>query len=252
MARQRKPAKLGLDPASYNPVGLRAYSTEQLRAEYASLRPEAMARLESLGRSKHGRKSKTYKENKGKYPTIKQIGNDRRALERKLQDMARFVTSKRSTAAGQRDILRKQVESLHKNPGYDWVNMNNAPDFYDFLDWLDAQSEKDLFYELLKSYDPRDKESIKHAGDDMKLAFEIWMENQEDDPFDAMNEDESKEDEDEIEEDLPEPEPEPDMQPQPKPRQAGRPRGEKYPAKKKAGRRGKQKKQKKKKKRGRR
>lgn len=241
MARQRKPAKLGLDPAAYNPVGLRAYSTEQLRAEYASLRPEAMARLESLGRSKHGSRSKTYKENKGKYPTIKQIGNDRRALERKLQDMARFVTSKRSTAAGQRDILRKQVESLHKNPGYDWVNMNNAPDFYDFLDWLDSQSEKELFYELLKSYDPRDKESIKHAGDDMKRAFEIWMENQEDDPFDAMNEDEDNEEELQPE-------------PQPKPRQPGRPRGEKYPAKKKAGKRGKQKKQKKqkRKKRGRR
>lgn len=243
MAIQRKPAKLGLDPASYNPVGLRAYSTDQLRAEYAALRPEAMARLESLGRSKQGSRSKTYKENRGNFPTVKQIGNDRRALERKLQEMARFVTSKRSTAAGQRDILRKQVESLHKNPGYDWVNMSNAVDFYDFLDWLDAQSEKHLFYELLKSYDPRERKSVEHAGDDMQRAFETWMENQGDDPFDAMNKDETEDEtEDEEEETTPEPEHEP--QPAPKP---GRPKGEKYPAKKRSGRRGKQKKKRRKK-----
>lgn len=240
MAKQRKPAKLGLDPASYNPVGLRAYSIDQLRSEYASLRPEAMARLESLGKSKYGRRSKTFKENRGQFPTVKQIGNDRRALERKLQEMARFVTSKRSTAAGQRDILRKQVESLHKNPGYDWVNMSNAVDFYDFLDWLDAQSEKHLFYELLKSYDPRDQKTVEHAGDDMQRAFETWMENQGDDPFNAMNKDETKEEE----EDETEPES------QNKTKQPGRPHGEKYPAKKRAGRRGKRK-QKRRKKRGR-
>ena len=250
MARQRNPAKLGLDPASYNPVGLRAYSTDQLRAEYAALRPEAMARLESLGKSKYGRRSKTYKENKGQFPNVKQIGNDRRALERKLQEMAMFVTSKRSTAAGQRYILRKQVESLHKNPGYDWVNMSDAVDFYDFLDWLDAQSEKHLFYELLKSYDPRDRKSVEHAGDDMQRAFETWMENQGDDPFDAMNKDETEdeeEDETEDEEEDRNPEPEPEPQPAPKP---SRPKGEKYPAKKRAGRRGKRK-QKRRKKRGR-
>ena len=245
MARQRKPAKLGLDPASYNPVGLRAYSTEQLKREYASLRPEAMARLESLGKSKYGSRSKTYKENKGQFPTVKQIGNDRRALERKLQEMARFVTSKRSTAAGQRDILRKQVESLHKNPGYDWVNMSNAIDFYDFLDWLDAQSEKQEFYELLKSYDPRDRKSVEHAGDDMQRAFETWMENQGDDPYDAMNKDEIEEEtEDEEEQAIQAPEP------QKRTKEPGRPKGEKYPAKKRAGRRGKQK-QKRRKKRGR-
>lgn len=237
MAKQRKPAKLGLDPASYNPVGLRTYSTEELKREYASLRQEAMARLESLGKSKYGQRSKTYKENRGQFPTVKQIGNDRRALERKLQDMARFVTSKRSTAAGQRDILRKQVESLHKNPGYDWVNMSNAVDFYDFLDWLDEQSEKHLFYELLKSYDPRDQKSVEHAGDDMQRAFETWMNNQGDDPFDAMNKDEE-------EQAIPAPEP------QKRTQQPGRPKGEKYPAKKRAGRRGKQK-QKRRKKRGR-
>lgn len=245
MARQRKPAKLGLDPASYNPVGLRAYSTEQLRTEYAALRPEAMARLESLGKSKYGRRSKTFKENRGQFPTVKQIGNDRRALERKLQEIARFVTSKRSTAAGQRDILRKQVESLHKNPGYDWVNMSNAVDFYDFLDWLDAQGEKNLFYELLKSYDPRDRKSVEHAGDDMQSAFETWMQNQGDDPYDAMNKDET---EDEEEQAIPAPEPQKRTQ-QPS-RPMGRPMGEKYPAKKRAGRRGKQK-QKRRKKRGR-
>lgn len=245
MARQRKPAQLGLDPASYNPVGLRAYSTDQLKKEYASLRREATERVRSLGRSEQWRRTEAYRSNVGQFPTLAQIGNDRRALERKIVQAQRFVTAKRSSPSGQRDILRKQVESLHRNPGYDWVNMSNAVDFYDFLNWLDAQGEKQEFYELLKSYDPRDRKSVEHAGDDMRRAFETWMENQGDDPYDAMNKDEIEEEtEDEEEQAIQAPEP------QKRTKQPDRPKGEKYPAKKRAGRRGKQK-QKRRKKRGR-
>lgn len=244
MARQRKPAQLGLDPASYNPVGLRAYSMDELKHEYASLRREATERVRSLGRSKQWSQTEAYRSNVGQYPTLAQIGNDRRALERKIIQAQRFVTSKASSPSGLRDIQRKQLESLHRNAGYDWVNASNAQDFFEFLNWLDARGEKHLFYELLKASDEEDPEEVEHAGDEMEDAFNAWLEGREDDLYDALNQDE---DEDEDEE-----EPQPQPQPQPKPKPQPKPAGKSYPAKKQAGRRQKQKskKSKKRKKRG--
>ena len=219
MGKRRKPFTPGLDPAAYNPVGLRAYSTEQLKTEYARIRPEAKARVDLLGRSKASRKSEAYRRNVGQYPTPKQIGDDRQALIHKITQAAQFVSAKSSTPQGQRDIRKKQVQSLHRNAGYDWVNESNFDEFTQFMDWLDARGEKGLFYQLLRASDEEDPESVEEAGEEMQEAFERWKQNR----------------------DLPEPEP----QPQPKPRQPGRPKGEKYPAKKQPRRRGKQKKQKK-------
>ena len=242
MPKQRKPAKLGLDPAAYNPAGLRAYSTQELKKEYAALRREAQERLRSLGRSKQWSQTDAYRSNVGQYPTLAQIGDDRRALERKILQAARFVTSKRSSPSGLRDIQRKQLESLHRNAGYDWVNSSNAQDFFEFLNWLDAIAEKNLFYELLRASDEEDPEEIEHAGDEMEEAFNRWLEGQgEVDPFDdAMYPDEEEEEE--------------EVQPQPAPKPQPKPFGKSYPAKKRAGRRGKRKqkrKQKRRKKRGR-
>lgn len=241
MARQRKPAKLGLDPASYNPVGLRAYSMDQLKKEYASLRREATERVRSLGRSKQWSQTEAYRSNVGQYPTLAQIGNDRRALERKIIQAQRFVSSKASSPSGLRDIQRKQLESLHRNAGYDWVNSSNAQSFFEFLNWLDARGEKNLFYELMRASDEEDPEAIEHAGDEMEEAFNRWLEGQgEVDPFeDAMYPDEEEEEEEEV-------------QPQPSPKPQPRPAGKSYPAKKQPGRRGKRKQKRKKgKKRGR-
>ncbi len=228
-ARQRRPAQLGLDPASYNPVGLRAYSTEELKHEYASLRREATERVRSLGRSKLWSQTEAYRSNVGQYPTLKEIGDDRRALERKIIQAQRFVTAKRSSPSGQRDILRKKLESLHRSPGYDWVTMDNALDFFDFMGWLDARSEKQMFYKLIKAYDEEDEESLAEAGEEMQQAFEDWLEGNSDE-LKPMQTDED--DADEQDTDQPQPQP----QPARKPSKAGR-----YPAKKKAGRRQKRK-----------
>lgn len=239
MGKKRKPFVPGLDPAAYNPVGLRAYSTEQLKAEYARIRPEAKARVDLLGRSKRARQTEAYTRNLGQYPTPKQIGDDRQALIHKLTQAARFVSAKSSTPQGQMDIRRKKVRSLHRNAGYDWVTEDNFDDFARFMDWLGARGEKEEWYKLLRAYDEEDPISIEDAGADMEEAFNLWLENQEDDPFDAKNKDESPEDSNEDDEDdIPEPEPE---KPAPAPK-----RGRDYPAKKRS--KGKQKKSKKRKK----
>ena len=227
MGKKRKAFVPGLDPAAYNPIGLRAYSTDQLKSEYARIRAEAKARVDLLGRSRTARKSDAYQQNLGQYPTPKQIGDDRQALIHKITQAARFVSAKSSTPQGQRDIRKKQVQSLHRNAGYDWVTEENFDEFSQFMEWLDARGEKSLWYRLLKAVDEEDATSVEEAGEDMEEAFDIWRANQgEVDPFDAMNEDEIEEPEDE-EEDLPEPEPQKPQKPAPAPK-----RGRDYPAKK--------------------
>lgn len=229
MPKKRKAFVPGLDPAAYNPIGLRAYTTEQLKGEYARIRAEAKARVDLLGRSKKSRQSEAYTRNLGQYPTPKQIGDNRDALIHKITQAAKFVSAKSSTPQGQRDIRKKQIQSLHRNAGYDWVTEDNFDDFARFMEWLDARGEKELWYRMLKAVDEEDATSVEEAGEDMEAAFDIWLANQgEVDPFDAMNEDEIVEPEDE-DEDLPEPEPEPEK---PKKKQPAPKRGRDYPAKK--------------------
>lgn len=253
MAKKRKAFVPGLDPAAYNPVGLRAYSTEQLKTEYARLRAEAKARVDLLGRSPSARKSDAYTRNLGQYPTPKQIGDDRQALIHKITQASRFVSAKSSTPQGQRDIRKKQLQSLHRNAGYDWVTEENFDEFGRFMDWLDARGEKNLWYRLLKAIDEEDATSVEEAGEDMERAFDLWLENKDRDPFEAMEEEEQEDLDEEEEEEDEEPEPQKPQKPQ-KPAPAPK-RGRDYPAKKQPKKKQKSKKKQKKakgKKRGRR
>lgn len=201
MARGRKPFPLGLDPASYNPQGLKAYDDKVLRKEYSRVRREAEDRLRKLGQSEF-RKSRAYQENIGQFPTLKEIGS-RDELERKLRQAARFVTAKASSASGQRDIRRKQLQTLHQKPGFEWVNTKNFQDFTDFMNELEARSEKGLYYELMKGYEPdedEDEDEEEEGENPLRDAFEVWLE--------RKQQREEYEDEDLEEWDSEEPEPE--------------------------------------------
>lgn len=181
--RSRRPFELGFDPALYNPAGLGAKDEKgeylipdsDLKKEYARLRREATERLRKLGQSEF-KTSKTYKENVGKFKPVREV-TDRRELERLVQQAARFVTAKGSSASGQRDIRRKQIQSLHER-GYTWVNTKNFQDFTDYMDWLHAQTDKTRFYELLRTAEEDDeelsrKDRAKIAAQQKEL-FEQW------------------------------------------------------------------------------
>lgn len=171
MARQRKPFEFGLDVASYNPQGLRHYSEAELKKEYARVGREARERLRKLGQSEF-RESKAYQENVGKFKTIKEIQN-RRELERLLQEAARFVTAKASSASGQRDIRRNAISTLHSH-GYSWVNAKNYKKFTEFMEQLRATGQDRLFYKKSKGT-PGTGEK-RRAARDQKEMFEQWME----------------------------------------------------------------------------
>lgn len=168
--RSRKPFELGLDPAAYNPVGLRAYSDEEVKKEYARLRREANDRLRKLGNSEFS-ESQAYTENVGKFKTIANIRN-RRELDRLTQEAARFVTAKSSSASGQREIRALKIESLHAH-GYSWVNTKNYNDFVEFMESMRATGLDKIFYS--KKRGPRDRRSAARSADTQRAMFEQWQ-----------------------------------------------------------------------------
>lgn len=147
MARERKPFRLGLDPAIYNPTGLQAYVEDKginaLKSEYSRLRREAKQRLDRLGRSEFSW-TRAYQDNVNRFKRLDQI-KDPRELMRLTQEAARFVTARGSSASGQRGIRRDALDSLHAH-GYDFVNTRNFRDFTNFMEDLRASGLDRLFY----------------------------------------------------------------------------------------------------------
>lgn len=174
----RKLFRLGLDPASYNPVGLRSYSDEALRNEYSRLQQEAKSRLESLRKSEYGRSSEIYRENKGRYPALSRI-EDRRQLERAVQDAARFVSSAASTASGQQEIAKRQLESLDDS-GYGWLKRPMLRAWGAFMDHLRETSGREAFYSPMIEEEPVDGEpedaEENATMDAQKRVFYEWAE----------------------------------------------------------------------------
>lgn len=175
--RSRAPFALGLDPAAYNPQGLRAYEPEELKREYSRLRREAEDRLRKLGRSEF-RDSEAYRRNAGQFPTLKELGNDRRALERKLIDAQRFIMAKASSASGQREIRRENISTLRSH-GYKWVNTRNFKDFTDYMEELRAKGATEEFYRTsADAEETEDGELTTRASrasrEAQRKAFEQW------------------------------------------------------------------------------
>lgn len=176
--RSRAPFELGLDPAAYNPTGLKSYSTAELKSEYSRLRREAEDRLRKLGRSEF-RDSEAYRRNAGQFPNLKTIGDDRRALERKLIDAQRFVMSKASSASGQRETRREAISTL-KAHGYTWVNTKNFKDFTDYMEELRAKGATEEFYRTSVGAEETDDGELttrasKASRAEQRRAFELWL-----------------------------------------------------------------------------
>lgn len=169
--RTRKPFELGLNPFAYNPVGLKSYQTDDLLSEYARLRREANDRLRKLGRSEFA-DTKAYLENKDRFIPIKEV-KSRRQLERLIQESARFVTARGSSASGLRGIRRDQLSTLHANGGFKWVNTKNYKQFYEFMKEVKEKSDEFSFYHKTE---PGSKERAKISGE-LREEFELWLQN---------------------------------------------------------------------------
>jgi hypothetical protein len=180
--RERKPFRLGLDPALYNPEGLKAVMEESgvdaVAREYSRLRREATQRLTRLGRSEFA-DSKAYTENKNRFVRLDQIDLETKAGQRRLarltQEAARFVTARGSSASGLRAIRREAIDKLHDDE-YKWVNTKNFKKFTEFMDDLRAEASDKLFY----AKHPRGEIPLaakKERARELKKLFDFWLKN---------------------------------------------------------------------------
>lgn len=180
--RERKPFRLGLDPALYNPEGLKAVMDEsgvdKVAKEYARLRREATQRLTRLGKSEFA-DSKAYTENKDRFVRLDQIDLETKAGQRKLarltQEAARFVTARGSSASGLRAIRREAIDKLHDDE-YKWVNTKNYKKFAEFMEDLRAEASDQLFYAKYPKGDIPEA-SKKERARELKKLFEFWTKN---------------------------------------------------------------------------
>lgn len=148
------------------------YFTErEARAEYARLRAIAqkrISRLEAAGLKVRGPRSS--------YAPLPKDASDVE-IYKSLSDVAKFVTMKSSTITGRREQLRKFVESM-QDRGYDFVNMNNAEQFGDFMEEAKKHDE-------YRGYGSKDVVELFHIAktkhvDPIELAedLDLWMGNE--------------------------------------------------------------------------
>lgn len=182
--RSRKPFALGLDPALYNPQGLKAVMQEEggleaVQHEYARLRREANQRLTRLGRSEFA-DSKAYRMNKDRFVRLDEIKpgkNYERDLARLTQEAARFVQARASSASGQRGIRREALDTLHEN-GVKWVNTKNFKQFTQMMEELRAKQLDRTFYSIYApASDEEPQEDKQERARALKSLFDEWQSN---------------------------------------------------------------------------
>ena len=170
-------AKLTYDPNWYIPTKIKAEIQENraaVRKEYTRLRDISQKRLKRL-KAVGLDDTQAYLRNYKHYPKLKDIKSDSE-LAARLSDLARFITAKGSTVAGQKDIMKKSLSTLH-DTGYTFVNEGNFRDFGKFMEEYRNQM-------LDMSYDSGDAANlygvvVKHQLDPekVKVDFEFWLEN---------------------------------------------------------------------------
>jgi hypothetical protein len=116
---------------------------QEMIKEYNRLRKIANARLERMKNSEYS-DSQVLGYNYGMYTTVGKMLGGKKAkdvteseissseLPYKLEKLSRFITAKRGTLTGQREIRRQAVETLHDR-GYEFVTEKNYNQFVEFL-----------------------------------------------------------------------------------------------------------------------
>lgn len=173
---ERKKATLKYDDNLYTPIGAKALSEKELRTEYSRLRSIARKRLERM-ESTEWVTTDVYKYNKGKYVPLAEIKSDRE-LRMLLSDVARYVTSKRSSVSDLEKERKKAVKTL-KERGFDFVTTKNYRKFAEFMEYARAAN-------LGRMYDSkRVSEEVFEAGEkknqtpeQIRQAFQQWAKKQ--------------------------------------------------------------------------
>lgn len=132
--QQRKPFDFKYPYASYMDVSLmrETHTKKELLAEYKRLRREAQVRLNQLERYKWMKDSDVYQYNKDRFKGA--VSRMTKAeLAKQMRDAAIFVTSKTSTAFGQRERRNNLLDTFRDGWGLTFLNKSNVVEFSRFL-----------------------------------------------------------------------------------------------------------------------
>ena len=173
-----KRAALTYEKDWYSPVYLRHListgDAAKVRKEYTRLRDISQKRLKRL-KAAGLADTEVYKKNVNHYPKLKDI-KSANELSARLSDLARFISSERSTVSGFKTIMEKSLKTLHEH-GYNFVTKENYKDFAEFMAEYRYQ-KLDMIYdsgEAADTFGVLEKHHIKM--DQIQKDFENWIVN---------------------------------------------------------------------------
>ena len=143
-------------------------------AEYRRLRNVAMNRLRKLQKGGYG-ETETVRAALEIFAALPKNLSHLEAAAL-LPDAARFITSRRGTVGGMREVERKTAETF-RDRGFDFVNVGNVKRFTEFLDELGAEMLDELFYKEVEAAPKeggRSRKQLNVAA--LQKAFEGWVE----------------------------------------------------------------------------
>lgn len=148
------------------------FTEQEAKKEYSRLRSIARKRLERFVGTEWT-DTQIYKYNKGNFPTVAEISSTDE-LYKRLDMVARFVTSKRGSVRGLQQERRANIETLHEHK-YKFVNVKNFRKFADFMEETRIEAQKFLYDSNRVAELFRVGEKKKIAPEELEKDFISWM-----------------------------------------------------------------------------
>lgn len=141
--------------SAYHPDALQAIAADEgekaLRREYTRLRDIAQKRLMRLEQSEFAG-TQIVRYNKDRFKPLREIKSTSE-LSHLLGDVARFLVSQKSTVTGQKEYVRRSVESMRES-GLAGITAENFTAVTESLEWLKSFHEFDPseFISMMSAY----------------------------------------------------------------------------------------------------
>jgi len=171
----RPKAQLKFDKEYYTPIGAKALKASDLRKEYSRLRSIAQKRIKRMGKSEWN-DSQIYLENRDGFKTLKQVHTDRE-MRHEFAQLARFVSSERSSVSGQNKIRKKTVVQLEDH-GYEFVTKDNFREFAQFMEYARTANMGRLYDSEKVAVLFETEEKKDRTQEQMQKAYNNWREEQ--------------------------------------------------------------------------
>lgn len=148
-------------------------TSELWREEYMRMRKAANARISRL-ESAGFEGTRTYIKNKGRYPKLSEI-TDERDMAYYLSELHDFLESPYTTVAGQRKIQSKILERLHEHH-YDFVTAENLSEFGDFMNFALSSRYSRIIPsdEIADFWNDRKEDDADISSTELEGAFKEW------------------------------------------------------------------------------